>query len=323
MQLRQLGKSKIMITPIGLGCWQFSGGKSMVGKFWGNLEQETISQIVKSSLENGVNWFDTAEAYGLGQSELALAEGLQAAGVKPENTLIATKWLPLGRFASSMVNTIDTRLKKLSPYPISLLQIHQPTSFSSVESQMKAMATLLKAGKIKTAGVSNFNQKQMQRATAALKVEGFDLASNQMRYNLLDRHIEQNGVLEYAKENGITLIAYSPLAQGVLTGRFHEHPELVSSLTGYRRLMPGFQPKNIHRSQPLIDELKILAEKYQVTPAQVALNWVINFHGETVVAIPGATSVMQAQQNAAVMRFTLSGDELTHLDRVSWEVINH
>ena len=323
MKLRHLGNSKIMITPIGLGCWQFSGGKSIVGKFWGNLEQETINRIVKMSLENGINWFDTAEAYGFGQSELALAEGLQTNKVQLEKAIIATKWMPIGRFASSINNTIDTRLKKLSPYPISLFQIHNPSSFSSVESQTKAMAALLREGKIKAAGVSNFNLKQMQRAYAALKAEGFELASNQMRYNLLDRHIEKNGVLDFAKENGITIIAYSPLAQGILSGRYHEHPELVSSLSGYRRFMPAFRPANIQKSQPLMDELKILAEKYQVTPAQVALNWVINFHGETVVAIPGATSVKQAEQNAAVMMFTLSREELTLLGRVSWEVINH
>jgi len=323
MRLRKLGKSKILVTPIGLGCWQFSGGKSMVGRYWGNLEQETINQIVKASLENGVNWFDTAEAYGFGQSELALAAGLRAARVKPEKALIATKWMPFGRLASSIVNTIDTRLKKLDPYPISLLQIHNPASFSSVEKQMKAMATLLRAGKIKAAGVSNFDLKQMQRATDALKAEGFELASNQMRFNLLDRRIEQNGVLDFAKEKGITIIAYSPLDQGILTGRFHEHPELVKSLSGYRRFMPAFQPGNIHKSQPLMDELKSIAEKYQVSPAQVALNWVIHFHGDTVVAIPGASSPQQAQQNAGVMKFTLSKAELTRLDWVSWEVINH
>jgi len=323
MKLRQLGKSKIMITPIGLGCWQFSGGKSMVGNFWGNLEQETINRIVKASLENGINWFDTAEAYGFGQSEQALAAALQSAEVKAEKSIIATKWMPFGRFASSIGNTINTRLKKLSPYPISLLQIHQPTSFSSVESQMKAMTALLRADKIKTAGVSNFNLKQMQRASDALKVEGFELASNQMRYNLLDRRIEKNGVLDFAKEKGITIIAYSPLAQGILTGRYHEDPDLAKSLSGLRKFMPGFKRGNIQKSQPLMNELKTIAAKYEATPAQVALNWVIHFHGKTVVAIPGATSEKQAQQNAAVMNFTLSREELTRLDRVSWEVNNH
>jgi aryl-alcohol dehydrogenase-like predicted oxidoreductase len=323
MQLRQLGKSKIKITPIGLGCWQFSGGRSIIGKFWATLEQETINQIVKASLENGINWFDTAEAYGGGQSELALAAALQSAGMKPEKAIVATKWLPFGRFASSIINTVDTRLKKLEPYPISLFQIHQPTSFSSVENQLKAMAVLLRADKIKAVGVSNFDQNKMQLAYDALKAEGFELASNQMRYNLLDRRIEQNGVLDFAKEKGITIIAYSPLAQGILTGRFHEHPELVKSISGFRRFMPGFQRGNIQKSQPLMDELKIIARKYQVTPAQVALNWVINFHGETVVAIPGASSPKQAQQNAAVMKFTLSSDEMNRLDQISWEVKNH
>ncbi len=320
MQLRHLGQSKIMISPIGLGCWQFSGNKSFMGKYWGSLEQATINQIVKVSLENGINWFDTAEAYGFGQSELSLAAALQTTGMKPEKAIIATKWFPFGRFSSSIINTVDTRLKKLAPYPISLFQIHQPASFSSIENQMKAMADLVRANKIKAIGVSNFNLEQMQRAYSALKVEGIDLASNQMRYSLLDRRIEKNGVLDYAKEKGITIIAYSPLAQGILTGKYHEHPDLVKSISGFRKFLPGFQRGNIQKSQPLMDELKNIAIKYKVTPAQVALNWVINFHGKIVVAIPGASRSEQAQQNTAVMKFTLSSNEMNRLDRVSWEV---
>jgi aryl-alcohol dehydrogenase-like predicted oxidoreductase len=322
MRLRQLGKTQIKVTPIGLGCWQFSDGGSLIGNFWATLQQETINQIVKTSLENGINWFDTAEAYGGGRSEKALATALQSTGVKPEKAIIATKWLPVGRFASSILKTVDTRLEKLDPYPISLFQIHQPTSFSSVENQVKAMADLLVAEKIMAVGISNFDRMKMQRAYDALKAEGFVLASNQMRYSLLDRSIEKNGVLDFAKANNITIIAYSPLAQGILTGKFHDNPELVRSLSGFRKYLPGFRRANILKSQPLINELKIIAAKYKVTPAQVALNWVINFHGDTVVAIPGASSVKQAQQNAAVMKFALSKGELTRLDQISREVIN-
>jgi aryl-alcohol dehydrogenase-like predicted oxidoreductase len=322
MRLRQLGKTKIKITPIGLGCWQFSGGRSMIGNYWAAIQKETINQIVKTSLENGINWFDTAEAYGFGQSEISLAAALKSGGIQPEKAIIATKWFPVGRFASSILKTVDTRLKKLYPYPISLFQIHQPISFSSVENQLKAMAVLLRVEKIMAVGISNFDRMKMQRAYDALKAEGFVLASNQMRYSLLDRSIEKNGVLDFAKANGITIIAYSPLAQGILTGKFHDNPELVRSLSGFRKYLPGFRRRNIQKSQPLIDELKIIAATYKVTPAQVALNWVINFHGDTVVAIPGASSVKQAQQNAAVMKFALSKGELARLDQISQEVIN-
>jgi aryl-alcohol dehydrogenase-like predicted oxidoreductase len=317
MPLRQLGSTQIKISPIGLGCWQFSGGGARAGWYWGRVEQSAVNEIVRVSLENGVNWFDTAEAYGMGLSEQALAAGLQAAGVKPGNALIATKWLPFGCFASSLLDNIEVRLRKLSPYPVDLLQIHQPTSFSSVESQMKAMARLIKTGRIRSAGVSNFNLNQMQRASKSLAGEGFPLASNQVRFSLLDRRIEKNGVLAYAREQGITIIAYSPLAQGLLTGRFHDQPGQVQALSGLRKMLPGFSLANLNRTQPLVDELKTIAVRHKVTPAQVALAWVIQFHGDTVVAIPGASRPAQALQNAEAMKITLSAQELAILDQVS------
>lgn len=317
MTLRNLGKTQLKISPIGLGCWQFSGGGSVVGRYWGTLSQETVNEVVRISLKHGINWFDTAEAYGFGASERSLSTALQAAGVQPKDALIATKWMPALRFAASLPSNTDTRLKALHPYPISLLQIHQPTSFSSIESQMKALAELLKDGRIRSAGVSNFNLAQMRRAAEALDAHGFPLASNQMPYSLLNRRIEQNGVLDYAKQNGITIIAYSPLAQGLLSGRFHDQPELVGALSGLRKFIPAFHAANLRRTQPLIDELKFIAQTHQMTPAQVALRWVIQFHDETVVAIPGASRPQQAQQNADVLTFTLTDQELTRLDEVS------
>jgi len=320
MPLRQLGRTQITISPIGLGCWQFSSGRSLIGKYWGSVQPETIREVVRVSWQNGVNWFDTAEVYGRGMSERSLSAGLQAAGVKPEEAIIATKWMPLGRTADSLTANIDIRLKELSPYPISLLQIHNPLSFSSIESQMKVMAQLIDAGKIRAAGVSNFNLAQMRRAAETLAAQGYPLASNQMRYNLLDRRIEDNGVLEYAKQTGITIIAYSPLAQGLLTGRFHGQPERVRSLGGMRKYLSAFQPANLRRTQPLIDELKEIAENHKVSPAQVALRWVIQYPGTAVVAIPGASRPSQALQNALVMKFSLSAQELNRLDEVSRSV---
>lgn len=293
----------------------------MAGGYWGAISQATVNEVVNISLEYGVNWFDTAEAYGFGTSERALSTALQAAGVLPQDAIIATKWMPALRFASSLLSSTTARLKALHPYPISLLQVHQPFSFSSIESQMKAMAGLLKGDLIRSAGVSNFNLAQMRRAAEALDAQGFTLASNQMPYSLLNRRIEQNGVLDFAKQNGLTIIAYSPLAQGLLSGRYHDHPELVRSISGLRKYFPAFHAASLRRIQPLIDELKLIALAHQKTPAQVALRWVIQFHGETVVAIPGASRPQQAQQNAEVLKFTLTARELTRLDEVSRAII--
>jgi aryl-alcohol dehydrogenase-like predicted oxidoreductase len=216
-----------MVTPIGLGCWQFSKQKNMAGKFWPTLEDDLIDRVVSLSLEGGINWFDTAELYGNGASEKALSKGLQAAGKKPGEVIIATKWWPVFRFASNIRNTIDERITALAPYPIDLYQIHQPWSFSSVKSEMIVMAEMLDRKLIKSIGVSNFSAKMMKYAWETLNKTGIPLASNQVRYNLLDRKIESNGVMDLAKKLGISIIAYSPLAQGLVTGKFHDNPELL------------------------------------------------------------------------------------------------
>ena len=199
---RRLGKTDIEITPIGLGCWQFSQGSKGMSAVWDAVNQETINGIVDTALKGGISWFDTAELYGRGTSEQTLAKALTAAGVRPGQVVVATKWWPLARRARSIEATIDTRLSCLSPFPIDLYQVHQPFSISSVAAQMKAMARILKAGKIRSVGVSNFSARRMELAHAALAAEGIVLASNQMRFNLLDRGIERNGVLSSAKKLG-------------------------------------------------------------------------------------------------------------------------
>jgi aryl-alcohol dehydrogenase-like predicted oxidoreductase len=174
-----------VVSPIGLGCWQFSKGKGLGGKFWPVLEVDEIENIVKVSLEGGVNWFDTAENYGRGESERALSRALKKLGRSPENVIIATKWWPLFRTAKSIIKTIDRRLSALGSFPIDLYQIHWPYSFSSAAAQMKAMAALVRQGKIRYVGVSNFSAQKMRIAQQELSSQGVDLISNQVQYSLL------------------------------------------------------------------------------------------------------------------------------------------
>ena len=192
--------------------------------------------------------------------------------------------------------------------------VHQTHGLSSIEAEMQAMSELVEAGKIRSIGVSNFNEKQMRRAHRALQALGRPLAVNQVRYSLLDRAIERNGVLETAKELGISIIAYTPLAMGVLTGKFHKHPDLLQAKNWYWRARLR---RDLPRTRPLVAALEEIAEKHQVTAAQVALNWVINGHGETVVTIPAATKVQQAQESAGTMQFRLSTDERLRLNELS------
>jgi aryl-alcohol dehydrogenase-like predicted oxidoreductase len=182
---------------------------------------------------------------------------------------------------------------------------------------MEAMAALVAAGKIRAVGVSNFSAGQMRRAHAALARHGIPLASNQVRYSLVARGIETNGVLAAARELGVTIIAYSPLGQGLLSGRFHDEPALITKRVGPRRYMPLFRASGLARTRPLVDELRRIAAARGVTPSQVALGWLIRFHGETVVAIPGASRPRHAQEAAGAMGFRLSAEEMGRLDELS------
>lgn len=182
---------------------------------------------------------------------------------------------------------------------------------------MKAMAALLKTGRIRSIGVSNFSARQMEEAHAALAAEGIALASNQVRYNLLDRGIESNGTLDSARKLGVTLIAYSPLAQGVLTGRFHEDPESRNKVSRMRRMNGALGPRGLERSRPLIDEMRLIARAHGASVGQVALNWTVSFHDSHIVAIPGASRAAQAAQSAAAMEFRLSEKERSRIDELS------
>jgi len=307
---RRLGKSDLQVTSIGLGCWQFAGPRG----YWNSPPQEVVDKIVKTALDGGINWFDTAELYGRGASERALATALCKAGMVNSDVVIATKWLPFFRTAGNIPRTIGNRLECLSPCKIDLYQIHMPYAFSSVEAQMDAMADLVKEGKIRYIGVSNFSANQMRRAHAALAKHGLPLVSNQVRYSLVNRNLEKNGVLDVARELEISLIAYSPLAQGLLTGKFHKNPELVKKLPTIRRMLLGRQ---VEKTRGLIKKLEAIAGSHNCTASEVALSWVVNYHGDVILAIPGATKTEQVYQNIGALTLKLTPEELAGLDKES------
>lgn len=313
-QLRQLGHTGIEISPIGLGVMQFAGGAGMYRAMYPKLSPGTMSAIVKTAWEAGINWFDTAELYGQGRSEQGLAEALADNGIKDEDVLVATKWWPMLRRARHIPRSIRTRQGYLKPYTIDLYQVHQPISFSSPEDEMNAMADLVEAGAIRAVGVSNFDAARMRRAHAALQKRGLVLASNQVQYNLIHREIETNGILETAKSLGITIIAWGPLSSGILSGKYHKDLSVLNARPFGRRARLH---RKLESTRPVIEMLDEIAAAHQVTPAQVALNWLIHSHGDAVVAIPGATQPDQAEANAAVMKFKLTDSEMTRLDQLT------
>ena len=316
-KFRHLGKTNLMVSPIGLGVMELAGGGGLIGRMFPIIPQEEKNAIIKAALDGGINFFDTAEMYGAGVSEQSLATGLKAAGKTDKDVIIETKWSPFLRTANNMKVTIEDRLRFLGGYSIANYMIHQPYSFSSPEDEMNVMAELVEAGKIRSVGVSNFNAARMRRAHAALAKRGLPLAVNQMRYSLLHREIETNGVLETAKELGVTIVAYTPVARGLLSGKYHKNPELLEKMTGLRKNM---MKRDLERTRPLITVMDGIASHHNATIAQVALNWLIHFNGEVVVTIPGATKVIQAQEAAGAMKFVLTLDELARLAEASHQL---
>jgi aryl-alcohol dehydrogenase-like predicted oxidoreductase len=290
-----------MLSPIGLGCWQFVNNN----RWWNQLSQKEVDKIVKISLNNGINWFDTAEAYY--GSERILASALN----KVDNEFaIATKWLPTFRTARNIARTINKRLSELAPHKISLYQIHYPYAFSTIERLMESMVYLVRDNKIKYIGVSNFNAKQVRQAYQTLNKYGLVLASNQVKYNLYNRSIESNGVYETCKELGVSIIAYSPLAQGLLTGKYHRFPSLIKDLPFARRLVLNSQ---INKTDNLINCMKVISLEHNCSISEIALSWLIN---RGVFVLVGISNVSQIYQNVKAMNLELTPMEITEIERV-------
>ncbi|MHA2109312.1 MAG: aldo/keto reductase, partial [Candidatus Hodarchaeales archaeon] len=225
---RTLGKTKIEVSPIGIGVMMWAGGKGII---WGRMPaipEQTKTSLIKEAYAGGVNFFDTAEMYGSGHSESTLASALTVNGIEDKNVVIGTKWRPLLRRARNIRKSINDRIKYLDPYTIDLYMIHLPYSFSSIKTQMNEMINLVQSNKIRSIGISNFSENQMRKAHEVLEKHDIPLAVNQVHYSLLRRDIERNGVLDLAKELGVTIIAYTPLGQGLLTGKYHSNPALLN-----------------------------------------------------------------------------------------------
>jgi aryl-alcohol dehydrogenase-like predicted oxidoreductase len=158
----------------------------------------------------------------------------------------------------------------------------------------------------------------MRESFEELENRGYPLVSNQVKYSLLDRSIEADGILDAAKELGITIIAYSPLEMGLLTGKFHADESLLKSRPFFRRWSLS---RKIEESQALIDLLKSIADEADATPAQVALNWTVTYHGDTVVAIPGASKVSHVDQNAAAMELDLTKEQMSAIEEETQQFI--
>lgn len=301
-----LGQTGLRVTPLGVGTWQW--GDSM---FWGYGKGYAAGEIraaFDASVAAGLTFFDTAEIYGQGKSERFLGQFISGNGDRP---VVATKFMPLpwrvtkGQFLGALRRSLG----RLGLSQVDLYQIHWPFPVRPVEFWADALADAVRAGLACAVGVSNYNADQMRRAHEALARRGVPLASNQVEYSLLHRAPERNGVADACRELGVTLIAYSPLAKGALTGKYTPaNPP------------PGFRSRRYRGEflagvQPLIGLLREIGAGHgSKTPSQVALNWAIC---KGAIPIPGAKNARQAQDNAGALGWRLTAAEVTALDEAS------
>ena len=307
MEATKISVSNISLPTLGIGTWAW--GDSLFWGYGSDYGEPEVQKAFDSAIASGAAFFDTAEVYGLGKSEQLLGKFLKQT---TEPVQIATKYFPLPwRFKKQAVaDALTASLNRLGVEQIALYQVHMPFDFfMSKQTLMEALANEVKKGRIQTIGVSNYSAEQMQQAHDLLAQYDVPLAVNQVRYSLLTRKIERNGILELARKLGITILAYSPLDQGLLTGKYT--PDNTEKVTGARKLDPKFSASGLSKIEPIITQLKQLGEKYDKTTVQVALNWLIA--QGNVIPIPGAKNPRQAAENAGAIGWQLSSEDVEQL----------
>jgi aryl-alcohol dehydrogenase-like predicted oxidoreductase len=308
----KLGQDGAAVCPLCIGTWAW--GDKLFWNYGSDEEDAKQLQVAfQAALDAGTTFFDTAEVYGFGLSEKYLGQFIQQSD-RPIQ--IATKFGPAPwRFtAQSVSDALTESLKRLGLERVSLYQVHWPFSFfMSQETLMNALADEVQRGRIEAVGVSNYSAEQMQQAYKILAARGVKLASNQVRYSLLTRQIETNGILDTARQLGVTILAYSPLAQGLLTGKYTASS--AEKPTGARRIDPRFSKEGLQKIEPVISILKKIGDRHGRTPAQVALNWLIA--QGNLVAIAGAKNANQVQQNAGALGWQMTDEEITQLEQVT------
>jgi len=300
--MRHLSVGGASMSVIGLGTWQFGS------RDWGYGDEyadKTARDLVLRSLDLGINLFDTAEIYGFGRSERILGDALVD---RRDDAFIATKCFPLMPLAPVVEQRAKASLKRLKTNRIDLYQIHWPNPVVPDTTAMTGMRRLVDSGIVLHAGVSNY---QLSRWQSAERAFGGTLLTNQVSFSLADRRPLAD-LVPFAQSEGRVIIAYSPLAQGLLGGRYDKDNRPTGAA---RRMNPIFLPEALEQATPLIEALREIARVHQCKPGQVALAWVLS-HGN-VVAIPGASSVEQLESNAAAAEIDLTDSERTQLEEAA------
>lgn len=317
MKTRPIGSSGIQASPIVFGAWAIGG------TLWGGTDEAAAVDAIRAAIEHGINCIDTAPVYGFGLSETLVGKAVEG---KRDQVVIATKcglrWdidhgeyqimmddKPIHRFLGpdSIRHEVEQSLKRLNTDYIDLLQTHWQEDITPVEDVMETLVQLKQEGKIRAIGVSNCSAERMQRYAAVGPID-----SDQEKYSMLDRDIEKDQ-LPYCKANNISVLAYSPLSMGILTGKLT--PERQLSGDDIRQTRPRFSKENRARVIAMLDEMKPVADKYELTSAQLVLAWTIAQPGLTH-ALAGARNPQQAIENAKAGSVELTADDLDEINRI-------
>jgi len=312
MRRRQLSYTDLKLTTIGLGTWAM-GGPWQFG--WGPQDDDQAVDTILTALDSGINWIDTAPIYGLGHSEELIGKALKQTSHKP---FIATKCGLQWNDRKEKVNCLKSQsireechasLKRLGIEVIDLYQMHWPQPEEDIEQAWEEMAKLTEQGKVRYIGVSNFNIDQIKRLQ---KIQ--NPASLQSHYNMLHREIEDE-VLDYCAENNIGVIAYSPMAKGLLTGKFSQERLAGLPLDDHRRRSPDFHDPQFTATLQLVDRLRPIGKRNGKTLAQLAISWVLR-RSEVTAAIVGARRPEQITETAAASDFELTNEDIEEIEQL-------
>ena len=287
------------ISAIGVGTWQFGSSEWGYGPEYAG---RVAGDIVRRALELGVNLVDTAEVYGFGRSERIVGEAIRG---RRDSVFLATKVFPIG--LPFMIGwRARASARRLGVDRIDLYQQHWPNPLFPPRSVMPRMRRLVEQGLVRYVGVSNFSLEGWQAAEAKL---GGPVLSNQVRFSLVHREVERD-LVPWAQEKGRIIIAYSPLGQGLLSGKYQS-----TTPTNLRRSRKEFSAESRARLEPLIAGLGEIGARHSATRAQVSLAWLLR--KRNVVAIPGASTVKQLEENVAASEVELTDEDAARLDSLS------
>jgi aryl-alcohol dehydrogenase-like predicted oxidoreductase len=314
MNTRKLGNSDLEITSIGVGSWAIGGGGWQFA--WGPQDDKESVAAIRSALDKGMNWIDTAAVYGFGHSEEIVAEAVRGL---PKRPYIFTKCGRLGREDGSIYGSLkaasvrqecEASLKRLKIDTIDLYQIHWPDPDADIEEAWTEMAKLKQEGKIRWLGVSNFNVAQMKRVQAIAPI-----TSLQPPYSLV-RPAVQEEILPYAKSQNIGVIVYSPMGAGLLTGKMTRERAASLPQDDWRRRNVEFQEPKLSHNLELVELLKKIGSRHGRTPGEVAIAWTLNNPAVTA-AIVGIRRPDQVEGIAGALEFRLSPEEVAEIDKFS------